>query len=89
VGDSIYAVVGSGVRYERNEMKVRDYKEMCYEDTAIFRYRIHTGCLLFTLNNTHTLSKHSIYPETRSASEMHFLFKCTLYSADKKDTDRD
>lgn len=47
MGDSICAVVGSGVRYERNEMKVRDYKEMCYEDTAIFRYRIHTQVVYF------------------------------------------
>jgi hypothetical protein len=80
VGAVVCAVVGSGIWYERNEMKVRDYKEMCYEDTAIFRYRIHTQAVyLFTL------SKHSIYPETRSASEMHFLFKCATYTADNKE----
>jgi hypothetical protein len=53
VGDSICAVVGSGVRCERNEMKVRDHKEMCYEDTAIFRYRIHTH-RLFTFYPEYT-----------------------------------
>ena len=62
---------------------------MCYEDTAIFRYSIHTGCLLFTLNILIPLSKHNTYPETRSASEMHFLLKCTLHSADKDERDRD
>jgi hypothetical protein len=52
---SIYAVVGSGVRYERNETKVRDQKEMCYEDTAILRYRIHTH-RLFTFYPEYTPS---------------------------------
>jgi hypothetical protein len=54
-------------------------KRKCVTRTLLFSGTAytHTGCLLFTLKYTHTLSKHSIYPETRSASEMHFLFRST------------
>lgn len=89
MGGSIYAVVGGGVRYETNEMKVRDHKE-CVTRTVLFSGTGHTH-RLFTFNpgNTQTLSKHSFYPETRSASKMHFLLKCSVHSADKGERDRD